>query len=74
MSIINKPGTRYKQIRSRFLMTLPPFTNHLTSFKIQKYYLNESELNRVFSRNNLPKLKDGAYVRKHDEFKPIETY
>ena len=30
----------------------------LTNFKIQ----NERKLNGVHSRNNLPKLKDGAYV------------
>ena len=31
-----------------------------TSFKRQKYYQIESKFNCVYSRNNLPKLKDGA--------------
>ena len=31
----------------------------LTNFKIQKYYQNEPEFNGVYSRTNLPKIKDG---------------
>ena len=31
----------------------------LTNFGIQKYYQNESRFNSVYSRNNLPKMKDG---------------
>ena len=34
----------------------------LTNFEIQKYYQNEHKFNGVFLRNNLPKIKDGAYV------------
>ena len=34
----------------------------LTSFGIQKYYQNKPKFNGVYSRNNLPKIKDGAYV------------
>ena len=37
-------------------------THHLTYFEIQKYYQIESILNGVYSRNNLPKIKDGEYV------------
>ena len=33
----------------------------LTNFEIQKYYQNESKFNGVYSRNNLPKIKDGEY-------------
>ena len=47
-----------------------PFTN----FKIQKYYQNELRFNGVYSRNNLPKTKDGAYVIKLDEYKSIGTH
>ena len=39
---------------------MPP--HPLTNLEIQKYYQNESRFNGVYSRNNLPKLKDGAYV------------
>ena len=41
----------------------------LTDFEIQKYYQNEPKFNGVFSRKNLPKIKDGAYVKNLDEFK-----
>ena len=33
----------------------------LTNFKIQKFYQNEPKFNGVYSRNNLSKIKDGAY-------------
>ena len=34
----------------------------LTNFEIQKYYQNESKLNGAYCKNNLPKIKDVAYV------------
>ena len=34
----------------------------LTNFEIQKYYHNEPNFNGVYSRNNLPKIKDGAFI------------
>ena len=34
----------------------------LTNFKIQKYYQNEPKFNGVYSKNKLPKIKDGEYV------------
>ena len=37
-------------------------THPLTNFEIQKYYQNEPKFHGVYSRNNLPKIKDGAYV------------
>ena len=36
----------------------------LTNFEIQKYYQNEPRFNAVYSRDNLPKIKDGAYIIK----------
>ena len=45
----------------------------LTNFEIQKYYQNEPKFNGVYSRNNLPKIKDGAYVINLDDFKAIGT-
>ena len=41
----------------------------LTNFEMQKYYQNESKFNGVYSRNNLPKIKDRTYVINLDEFK-----
>ena len=40
---------------------MPPHS--LTNFEIQKYYQNEAKFNGVYSRNNLPKIKDGTYVK-----------
>ena len=45
----------------------------LTDFEIQKYE-NESKFNGVFSRNNLSKIKDGAYVIHLDEYESIRTH
>ena len=46
----------------------------LTNFEIQKYYQNETKFNGVYSINNLPKIKDGAYVINLDEYESIETH
>ena len=40
----------------------------LTNFEIQKYYQNEPRFNGVYSRDNLPKIKDGAYIINLDEW------
>ena len=44
----------------------------LTNFEIQMYYQNV--IIGVYSRSNLPKIKDAAYVINLDGFKPIETH
>ena len=47
----------------------------LTNFEIIKYYENESILNGVYSRDNLPnKIKDGAYVINLDAYSDIGTH
>ena len=51
---------------------IPP--HPLTNFEIQKYYKNQSRLNGVYSRDNLPKIKDGAYIINLDEFSDIGTH
>ena len=48
---------------------MPP--HPLTNFQIQKFCQNEPKFNGVYSRNNLLKIKDGAYVINFDEFKLI---
>ena len=48
-------------------------SHSLTNFEIQKYYQDEPNFNGVCSRNNLPKIKDGAYVINLDEFNSIGT-
>ena len=51
---------------------MPPYP--LTNFKKQKYYQNKPKFNAAYSRNNLPKIKDGAYVINFDEFKSRGTH
>ena len=51
---------------------MPP--HPLTNFEIKKYYQNEPKFNGVYSRNSLPKIKDGAYVIRLDEYKSIGTH
>ena len=46
----------------------------LTNFEIQKYHQNDPRFNGFYSRNNLPKIKDGAYVMNLDEFNSIATH
>ena len=46
----------------------------LTNFKIQQIHQNQSKLNGVYWRNNLPKIKDGAPVINFDEYESIGTY
>ena len=46
----------------------------LTNFKIKKYYQNEPRFNGVYSRDNLPRIKDGTYVINLDEYSDIGTH
>ena len=46
----------------------------LTNFEIQKYYKTEPTFNGVYSRDNLPKIKDGAYIINLDEYSDIGTH
>ena len=46
----------------------------LTDFDIQKYYQNEPKFNGVYSRNNLFKIKDEAYIIYLDEYESIGTH
>ena len=46
----------------------------LNNFEIQKYYQNEPKFNSAYSRNNLSKIKDGAYILNLDEYKSIGTH
>ena len=51
-------------------MPLDPFTK----FEIQKYHQYEPKFNGVYSRNNSPKIKDGAYVINLGEYESIGTH
>ena len=43
----------------------------LSNFEIRKYCQNEPAFNDVYSRDNLPKLKDAAYAINLDEYSDI---
>ena len=51
---------------------MPPYP--LTNFAIQTYYENEPKFNGVYSRNNLPKIMDVAYVINLDEYESKGTH
>ena len=51
---------------------MPP--HPLTNFEIQKYYQNEPKFNGVYSKNNLSKMKDVAYIINLDEYESIGTH
>ena len=50
-------------------MLLEPLIN----FELRKYYQNEPKFNGVYSRNNLPEIKDRTCVINIDEYKSIGT-
>ena len=49
-------------------------SHRLTNFEVQKYYQNEPRFNSVYSGDNWPKIKDGAYVISLDEYSDIGTH
>ena len=51
---------------------MPP--HPLTNSEIHKYYANEPKFNGIYLRNNLSKIKDGAYIINLDEYESITTY
>ena len=44
------------------------------NFETQKYYQNEPKFNGTYSINNLPKIKDEAYVINLDEQKSVRIH
>ena len=46
----------------------------LTNFEIQKYYQNEPRFYGVYSRDKLPKIKNGAYAINLNEYSDIGTH
>ena len=46
----------------------------LTNFEIKKYYHNQTRFNGIYSRDNLPRIKDGVYVKYLDKYSDIGTH
>ena len=57
-------------IKKKALMSPHPLSN----FEIQNYYKNEPRFNGVYSRDDLSKIKNGAYVINLDEYAGIGTH
>ena len=43
----------------------------LTNFEIQKYYQNKPKFDSVYSRNNLSKIRDGAYIINLEQYESL---
>ena len=67
---MNRAGNQGQGIKRKSLTPFHPFTN----FEIYDYFKNEKRFNGVYSRNNLPKLKRGAYVISLDHSKNTGTH
>ena len=59
-----------KELKKKSLKPFHPLTN----FEITEYFKDEPRFNGVYSRNNLPKLKKGAYVINLDPSKNTGTH
>ena len=46
----------------------------LTNFEIQKYDQNQTRFNGVYSKDNLPKINDEAYLIYRDEYSDIGNH
>ena len=53
--------------------TTSSFNQFWNFINIIKYYKNEPRFNDVYSRDNLPRIKDGAYIINIDEYSDIGT-
>ena len=51
---------------------MPP--HPLTNFEIQQYYQNEHRFNGVYSRDNPPRIRYGAYIISLDDYCDIGTH
>ena len=46
----------------------------LRNFEMQMHYQNEPKFDGIYSRDKLPGIKDGAYVKNLNEYKSIGTH
>ena len=66
---LEKVKAKLEQVKVRLeLVKIFNATSSFTNFEVQKYYQNEPKFNEIYSRNNLPKIKDGAYVINLNEY------
>ena len=48
------------ELKACYVFLIP--SNFFINFEIQKYYQNKPKFNGVYSRNNLPKIKDRVSI------------
>ena len=69
---VKKQQQKDKIMKTKWIFNVTS-SHPLTNFEIRKYYQNELRFNCVYSRDNLPKIKDAAYVIDHDKYSDIGT-
>ena len=73
-NLLTGKGT-IKQVRAQLqLARIFDAALSVNKFLITKFYQNEPKFIGVYSRNNLPKIKDGIYVINLDEYESIGTH
>ena len=65
-----RSGNQGKGIKKKSLIPFHPLTN----FEIIDYFKDELRFNGVFSRNNLPNLKNGTYIINLDHSENTGTH
>ena len=65
-------GNKKKRLWNQNGFSMPP--HPLVNVEIQKYYQNESRFNGAYSRDNLQKITNGAYIINFDEYSDIVTH
>ena len=71
--IVEKECTEQdKELKKKSLILPKPHL--LTNFEIISYFKDEPRFNGVYSRNNLPKTKNGAYIINLDEYADAGTH
>ena len=66
-----KATTKRQDYGNKIFLMLP---HPLINFETQKHYQNEPRFNGVYSRDNLPKIKDEAYVTNLHGYSDIGTH
>ena len=56
------------------MINTAPQHHWFSNFEIQKYYQSGPRFNGDYSRNNIPKIKDGTYVIIFSDYKSIVTH
>ena len=67
-------GNQLEQVKTKIEQARIFNASSFHKFWNTKVLSNEPKFKGVYSRNNLPKMKDEAYVINYDEFKSMESH